>query len=84
MTPSADSQGRLLTTISIGIAIVSKGTISVAMMTASTMSRPFQFRKTKAKAPSEQTNSDSPTVTRVTKTELKMKVPPGARRKAAT
>ena len=60
--------------ISIGIAMVSNGTISVAMMTASTTSRPRHFMNTKAKAASEQTKSDSTTVTPVTSTELKMKV----------
>jgi hypothetical protein len=49
----------LLTTISIGMAMVSNGTISVAMMMASTRSRPRHFRKTKANAASEQTKSDS-------------------------
>ena len=73
MTPPVPIQGRLLTTISIGMAMVSNGTISVAMMTASTRSRPRHFRKTKEKAASEQTKSDSTTVTPVTSTELKMK-----------
>ena len=73
-----------MTTISIGMAMVSNGTISVAMMIASTTSRPRHFMKTKAKAAIEQTKSDSTTVTAVTKTELKMKVATGARWKAET
>ena len=65
-----------------GIAIVSKGTISVATMAASTISRPRHLRNTKAKPASEQTKSESTTVTPVTSTELKMKVATGARRNA--
>jgi hypothetical protein len=61
--------------------MVSKGMMSVARMIESKRPRPFQLRKTKEKAASEQMKSDNSTVTPVTITELITKVPTGARSK---
>ncbi len=81
--PLVPIQGRLLTSISSGTAMVSKGMIRVATMADRITFRHFHSRNTKENAAREQRKSDRSTVTPVTNTELNTKRPTGARLKAA-